>query len=260
MGERIMLRSIEMNRLQGKVAVITGGTTGIGFATAEQFVREGARVIITGQDDARLRAAAQALGGDVATIRTDVRVLTDLDALAQYIEEQVGTIDILFANAGVGAFAPVAAIDEAFFDAQFDVNVKGAFFTVQRVQHLLSNGASIILNASAVHEKGMAMGSVYVATKAAVRSLARTLAAELAPRQIRVNAVSPGYVETAFQSKMGLPADALDGFAAMITQATPLKRTGTPQEIALAVVFLASDEASYVTGEDLVVDGGFMHV
>ncbi len=249
-----------MARLQGKTAVITGGTTGIGFETAKQFAAEGARVIITGQNPERLQTAAQELGSQVIPVQADVRSLNDLKRLAERAESEFGQLDILFANAGIGFFAPLNAIDETFYDDQFDVNVKGVFFTVQILAELLSEGASVILNASAVNEKGAAMGSIYFATKAAVRSFARSLAAELGPRKIRVNAVSPGFVPTNFQSKMGLTQDALDGFATYVKQAAPLGRFGQPEEIATAVVFLASDESSYITATDLVVDGGYMNV
>jgi NAD(P)-dependent dehydrogenase (short-subunit alcohol dehydrogenase family) len=247
-----------MARLNNKTAVITGGTTGIGFETAKQFVREGARVIITGQNKERLQLAAKELG--VTPARVDVRSLHELNALAAQVKAEFGGLDILFANIGIGLFAPLDAIDESFYDDQFDINVKGVFFTVQKLAEILNEGASVILNASAVSEKGAAMGSVYFATKAAVRSLARTLAAELASRKIRVNALSPGFVTTNFQSKMGLAPEVLNSFGNYIKQSAPLGRFGTPEEIALSAVFLASDESSYMTAADLVVDGGFMNV
>ncbi|HIK13807.1 MAG TPA: SDR family oxidoreductase [Leptolyngbyaceae cyanobacterium M33_DOE_097] len=249
-----------MTRLQGKTAVITGGTTGIGFETAKQFIAEGARVIITGQNTERLQAAAQELGSKVIPVQADVRSLPDLKALAERVKTEFGSLDILFANAGIGFFAPLETIDEAFYDSQFDVNVKGVFFTIQTLAGQLNEGASVILNASAIHEKGAAMGSVYFATKAAVRSFARSLAAELGSRKIRVNTVSPGIVITNFQSKMGMSQDALEGFAEYIKQSAPLGRVGQSEEIAAAVVFLASDESSYMTAADVVVDGGFMNV
>lgn len=247
-----------MARLANKTAVITGGTSGIGFETAQQFVAEGARVIITGQNDDRLQAAAKELGEAVILIRVDVRSLLDLESLAARVKAEFGGLDILFANAGIGLFAPLQAIDEAFYDDQFDINVKGVFFTVQKLAELLNEGASVILNASAVHEKGAAMGSVYFATKAAVRSLARSLAAELAVRQIRVNAISPGLVLTNFQNRMS--PEAVNGFGDYVKQSAPLGRFGKPEEIAAGVVFLASDASSYMTAADLVVDGGFMNV
>ncbi|NEP36207.1 SDR family oxidoreductase [Moorena sp. SIO3B2] len=265
-----------MTRLANKTAVITGGSTGIGFETAKQFIAQGARVIITGQNETRLNAAADALGENAIPVKADVRSrsvafwpsLTDLDHLTAQVEATFGTLDILFANAGIGYFAPIEQVDEAFYDNQFDINVKGVFFTVQKLVGLLNEGASIILNASAVNEKGVPMGSLYFATKAAVRSFARSLAAELAPRQIRVNAVSPGIVRTNFESKLGLPDGAFEGFMEAVKEAAPLhglwatlrEREGKPEEIAQAVVFLASNESSYVTAVDLVVDGGYMNV
>ncbi|OCQ90142.1 short-chain dehydrogenase [Nostoc sp. MBR 210] len=249
-----------MVRLHNKTAVITGGTSGIGFETAKQFVAEGARVIITGQDEQRLHTAAQALNSQVIPVLADVRSLSQLDNLAARVKSEFGSLDILFANAGVGFFAALEAMDETLFDNQFDINVKGVFFTVQKLSGLLNPGASVILNASSVNEKGMAMGSVYCATKAAVRSLARNLAAELGSRQIRVNAISPGLIPTDFQTKMGLSPEALENFGNYIKQTVPLERFGKPEEIAAAVVFLASDESSYITAADLVVDGGYMNV
>ncbi|MGF1513323.1 MAG: SDR family oxidoreductase [Elainellaceae cyanobacterium] len=249
-----------MTRLTHKTAVITGGSTGIGFETAQQFIAEGARVLITGQNESRLAEAAERLGPPAIPVKADVRSLDDLDTLVAQVRAEFGALDILFANAGIGGFAPLDAIDEAFYDSQFDINVKGVFFTVQKLAGLFKGGASVILNASAVNEKGMAMGSVYFATKAAVRSLARTLAAELGDRQIRVNSLSPGLVMTNFQGKMGMPQEALEGFAKYVADAAPLSRLGQVEEIAAAAVFLASDDSSYMTAADLVVDGGYMNV
>lgn len=249
-----------MGRLQGKGAVITGGSTGLGFATARAFLDEGARVLITGSSAAKLDAAAAKLGSDVLVFPADVRSLEQLDALRSFAADKLGRVDVLFANAGMGKFAPLDAIDEAFYDEQFDTNVKGLFFTVQKLLPLLSEGASVILNASAVNAKGVAAGSVYFATKAAVRSLARTLAAELGPRGIRVNALSPGYVPTEFFERNGLPEEVRTGFETLIEKAAPLGRVGRPDEIARAAIFLASAESSYVTAGDLVVDGGWMNV
>lgn len=252
-------------RLAGRTAVVTGGTTGLGFAAARAFLDEGARVLVTGQDAARVEAAAASLGPGATGVRADVRLLDDLDALAERVRAAFGEppsagLDVLFANAGIGSFAPISQASAEHFAEQFDVNVRGVYFTVQRLLPLLRPGASVILNASAVNAKGVAGGSVYFATKAAVRSLARTLAAELAPAGIRVNAVSPGLVPTPFVGKMGLPPEALDGFAGQVTAAAPLGRLGTPEEIAAAVVFLASDESGYVTAQDLLVDGGWASV
>ena len=247
-------------KLQNKTAVITGGTTGIGFATAKQFIEEGATVIITGRDEARLINAVEQLGKKAIAVQADVRSLADLDRLVNRVQEEFGSLDILFANAGVGQFSPLEQIDEEFYDNQFDINVKGVFFTVQKLSGLLNPKASVILNASAVNAKGASTGSVYFATKAAVRSLARSLAAELGDRDIRVNAVSPGIVRTEFQGKMNLPKEAVEGFIEVVRQAAPLHRDGEVNEIAKAVTFLASDDSSYMTASDLVVDGGYMNV
>ena len=247
-------------KLQNKTAVITGGTTGIGFATAKQFIEEGARVIITGRDEGRLINAVEQLGKKAIAVQADVRSLTDLDNLAKKVKQEFGSLDILFANAGIGQFSPLEQIDEEFYDNQFDINVKGVFFTVQKLSGLLNPKASVILNASAVNAKGAATGSVYFATKAAVRSLARSLAAELGERHIRVNAISPGIVRTEFQGKMDLPPEAVEGFISAVKQAAPLRRDGEVNEIAKAVTFLASDDSSYMTASDLVVDGGYMNV
>ncbi len=249
-------------RLDGKTALITGGTTGLGRETARRFIDEGAAaVVITGQDAGRVGSAAAALGNRAHGVVADVRDAGALDRLAAAVREAAPDgLDILFANAGIGAFAPLDAAPEALFDDQFAVNVRGVFLTVQKLAPLLNPGAAVILNASAVHGKGLAGGHVYFATKAAVRSLARTFAAELAGRGIRVNAVSPGLVPTEFQPKMGLPEDVYRGFEAGIVAATPLGRTGTPAEIAAAVAFLASADAGFMAGADLVVDGGWSAV
>ena len=249
-----------MKRLQGKTALITGGTTGIGFETAKQYLAEGAKVIITGSNESRLATAAAQLGENVTTVRADVRSLADLDNMAQKVKENFGSLDILFANAGIGYFSAIEQVDEAFYDNQFDINVKGVFFTVQKLLGLLNEGSSIILNASAVNEKGAPMGSLYFATKAAVRSLARSLAAELGSQNIRVNSLSPGIVRTSFQSKLEMPTEVFEGFIDYVTKTAPLGREGTPEEIAKAAVFLGSDESSYMTAADLVIDGGYMNV
>src|SRR5215813_10750915 len=239
-----------MSRLAGKTAVITGGTTGIGFETAKYYLQEGARVIITGQNEARLSEAAAKLGKGVKAVLADASKLADLDNLR----------DVLFVNAGVAVFAPLEDTDESTFDYQFNVNVKGAFFTIQKLAGLLKSGSSVIINASAVNEKGLAGASAYSATKAAVRSFARSLAAELGPRGIRVNALSPGYVPTEIQGKMGVPREQLEASMQELVNRLPLARAGRTDEIAKVAVFLASDESSYITATDLTVDGGFMNV
>jgi NAD(P)-dependent dehydrogenase (short-subunit alcohol dehydrogenase family) len=242
-------------RLQGKTAVITGGTSGIGFATARQFIAQGARVLITGQDASRLEAAGRELG--VPTRLVDVRRASDLHALATEAQAQFGRIDILFANAGVAYGTPMGETNRERFDELFDINVKGVFFTVQAIAPLMPSGASIVLNTSWLNEVGTPGLSLLSASKAAVRSLARTLAAELLAQGVRVNAVSPGATATPIHGKTGMSADALQAFSTRLVQAIPLKRFGQADEVAAAVVFLASDESRYVLGAELVVDGGF---
>ncbi len=246
--------------LTGKTAVITGGTTGIGFETAKHYIAAGARVIITGQNQVRLDAAIEALGENAVGVNANVTDLAALDRLAGSARDAFGQVDILFANAGSGVFAPIEAVDEAAYDKQFDVNVKGVFFTVQRLLPVLADGASIILTGSAVHGKGVATGSLYFATKAAVRSLTRSLAAELAPRGIRVNTLSPGIVRTHFAANTNVSEDDFEGFIDMVKSQAPLGREGTPTDMANAALFLASDASSYMTAADLVVDGGWMNV
>lgn len=247
-------------RLENKVAVITGGTTGIGFESAQQFINQGAKVVITGQNQQRIDDAISRLGENAIGVNADVSSLTALDNLVDAVKDTHGSIDILFANAGMGHFAPIDSVDEASFDKQFDVNVKGVFFTVQKLAPLINQGGSVILTASAVHEKGVATGSLYFASKAAVRSFARTLASELAPQGIRVNSLSPGIVRTQFASNTNVPVEDFEGFIGMVQGQAPLNRAGTPTEIANAALFLGSDESAYMTASDVVVDGGWMNV
>ncbi|MEL6265708.1 MAG: SDR family oxidoreductase [Pseudomonadota bacterium] len=247
-------------RLAGRRAVITGATSGIGFETARRFVEEGAEVIVTGRNAARLDAAVEALGPRARGVVADVVRMGDLHRLAAEAKAAFGRVDIVFANAGSGVFGPLGAIDEAAFDAQFATNVKGVFFTLQALEGVLAEGASVVLNASAVSGKGVAMGSVYFATKAAIRSFARSLAAELAPRGIRVNTLSPGIVRTGFQAATNVGEEGSEGFVQMVVAQAPLGREGTPREMADAALFLASAESAYVTGTDLVVDGGWSQV
>ncbi|MBT8167490.1 glucose 1-dehydrogenase [Falsiruegeria litorea] len=249
-----------MNQLIGKVAVITGGTSGIGLATAHRLISDGARVVITGRDQRTLDAAVAELGDRARGIRGDVANLNDLDHLFSEIREEYGRVDVLFANAGIAPFSPFEAVTEEHFDSLFQINVRGLFFTVQKALPILSINASVILNASVVAQSGLPNTSVYAATKAAVRSLGRTLAAELSPRGIRVNVVSPGLIETSLWEKVGLSKNEVDAFATQVTEQTPLRRAGKPQEIAATVAFLASDDASYFTGADLVADGGMVQV
>jgi NAD(P)-dependent dehydrogenase (short-subunit alcohol dehydrogenase family) len=249
-----------MGKLQGKIALVTGGTSGIGLATAKRFVSEGAYVFITGRREAELAAAIREVGNDVTAIRGDVSKLGDLDRLFEQIKQEKGRLDIVFANAGTAKYATVGEITEEFYDSIFDTNVKGLLFTVQKALPLLPDGASIILNASIVASKGLASNSVYSATKAAVRSFARTWTTDLKARHIRVNAVSPGSIDTPGLNELLGSSGTGQQRLKMISTAVPLGRLGKPDEIANAVVFLASDEASYITGAELFVDGGFAQV
>jgi NAD(P)-dependent dehydrogenase (short-subunit alcohol dehydrogenase family) len=245
-----------MKRLEGKVAVVTGGNSGIGLATAKRLREEGAKVAISGRNQKTLDEATRVLGDDVLVVRADTAQLPETERLLKAVRDRFGKIDILFVNAGVAKFAPIAETPEALFDEQFDINIRGAYFTVQKAVPYLNDGASIIFNTSVVSSTGMPNTSAYSATKAALRSLARTAAAELAPRNIRVNAVAPGPIATPIFGRTGLPQEVIDGFANEIIQKVPLKRFGQPEEIAGVVAFLASSDASYITGVELNVDGG----
>ena len=245
-----------MNRLEGKVAVVTGGNSGIGLATAKRFQKEGAKVAISGRSRKTLDEAVRAIGNGVVAVQADVAKLTDLDKLYAEVSEKLGKIDVLFVNAGVAKFAPLGETSESVYDEQFDINIKGAYFTIKKALPLLNDGASIILNTSVAASTGTPRTSAYSATKAALRSLARTAAAELAERGIRVNAVAPGPIVTPIFGKTGLPKEAFDAFAQEITAKVPMKRFGQPEEVAGAVAFLASQDASYITGVEINVDGG----
>jgi NAD(P)-dependent dehydrogenase (short-subunit alcohol dehydrogenase family) len=247
-------------KLEEKIALITGGNSGIGLATAKQFVNEGAYVFITGRREAELAAAKKQIGKNVTAIRGDVSNLDDLDRLFAQIRKEKDRIDIVFANAGVARYAPIGTITEDFFDSIFDINVKGVLFTVQKSLSLLRDGGSIILNASIVATKGLSSNSVYSATKAAVRSFARTWTTDLKDRRIRVNAISPGPIDTPGLSELLASSETGEQRRKMISTTVPLGRFGRPEEIAKAVVFLASDDASYITGIELFVDGGFAQV
>ena len=249
-----------MNRLEGKIALITGGNSGIGLATAKQFVNEGAHVFITGRRDRELAAAVKEIGRNVTGVQGDVSNLGDLDRLFAQIKWEKGKLDIVFANAGMANYAALGEITEDLYDLTFDINVKGLLFTVQKALPLLPDGASIILNASIVASKGLSSNSVYSATKAAVRSFARTWTTDLKTRRIRVNAVSPGSTDTPGLSHLLASGEAGQERLKMISNTVPLGRLGRPDEIAKVVVFLASDDASYVTGTELFVDGGFAQV
>jgi NAD(P)-dependent dehydrogenase (short-subunit alcohol dehydrogenase family) len=249
-----------MGKLEGKIALITGGNSGIGLATAKRFVNEGASVFITGRRDLELAAAVKEISKNVTGVQGDVSKLDDLNRLFAQIKREKGKLDIVFANAGVAKYAPFGKITEELYDSIFNTNVKGLLFTVQKALPLLPDGASIILNASIVASKGLSANSVYSATKAAVRSFARTWTTDLKDRCIRVNAVSPGSIDTPGLNDLLASSETGQQRLKMISNSVPLGRLGTPDEIARAVVFLASDDSSYVTGTELFVDGGFAQV
>ncbi|MBL1176783.1 SDR family oxidoreductase [Pantanalinema sp. GBBB05] len=249
-----------MKKLEGKIALITGGNSGIGLATAKQFVAEGAYVYITGRRQVELDAAVEAIGKNVAAVQSDISKLEDLDRLFATIQQEQGYLDVIFANAGGGWIAPLGAITEEHFDKTFNTNVKGLLFTVQKALPLLPNGASIILNASITSIKGTPAFSVYSATKAAVRSFARNWILDLKERKIRVNAISPGVVPTPGYDLLGLSDEQLQEFVDSQAVTIPLGRVGAPDEIAKAVVFLASGDSSFVNGIELFVDGGMAQI
>ena len=248
-------------KLAGKIAVITGGSSGIGLATAKRFVEEGAYVVIAGREEKELKEAAAFIERNVTTVAGDVSRLEDLDRLYVVVKEKHGHIDVLFANAGAGTIAPLAVATEAHFDQTFDVNVKGVFFTVQKALPLFKDGGSIILASSITNVLGSPGFSAYAASKAAVRNFARAWTMELKDRKIRVNSMSPGPTDTpALEKTTGLTAEQAKQAAAQYASQIPMGRRAKPEEIAAAVLFLASDESSFVTGIDLPVDGGLAQV
>ena len=249
-----------VGRLDGKVALVTGGNSGIGLATAKEFVREGAHVFVTGRREHELAEAVRDIGNNVCGVPGDVSNLNDLDRLFAQIKRDKGRLDVLFANAGVAKYAPLVTITEEFYHSMFDINVKGLLFTVQKAVPLMPPGSSIILNASIVGSKGFSSNSVYSATKSAVRSFARTWTTDLKDRGIRVNAVSPGSIDTPGLADLLDSSEAGHQRAKMISSSVPLGRFGTPDEIAKAVVFLAAADSSYVSGIELFVDGGLAQV
>lgn len=249
-----------MSRLEGKVAVITGGNSGIGLATAQRFVSDGAYVFITGRRQSELDAAVKQIGKNVTGVQGDVSNLADLDRLYATVKEQKDHIDVLFANAGVGELVPLEAITEAHFDKIFGINVKGLLFTVQKALPLFQDGGSIILNASIAASKGIEASSVYNATKAAIRSFVRTWTVELKQRKIRVNAISPGMIDTPGLNGLAESQEELEQFKTIFVSTIPMGRTGSPDEVAKAASFLASDDSSYITGIELFVDGGVAQV
>ncbi len=245
-----------MIKLKDKIALITGGTSGIGKATAIDFIEQGATVIITGRHENTVDETVKELGASAHGIVADSSKIADLKQLAEKVKALTGKVDVLFVNAGYGKFAPIEMIDEAHFDEQFNVLVKGTLFTVQSVLPLMGEGGSIILNTSVVTEMGMQGASVYSAAKGATKSFVKTFAAELSAKKIRLNAVSPGPIETAFFDKTGMTEEQINGFAGAVLPQVPLGRFGKSSEVAKAVSFLASDEASFIHGTEIFVDGG----
>lgn len=248
-------------KLAGKIALVTGGSSGLGFATAQRFVAEGAYVFITGRRREQLDGAVKKLGPNATSVQSDISKPADLDRLFATIKEQKGHLDILFANAGGGAFVALDEVTEEHFDKYFGINVKGTLFTVQKAARLMTHGGAIVVNGSMVSIKGIPAFGVYAATKAALRSFVRTWTMDLKGRNIRVNLISPGTVVTpGYESELGLRGEQLVAFEAQAAATTPLGRTGTPDEIAKAVLFLVSDDSSYVNGVELFVDGGAAQV
>lgn len=244
-------------KLDGKVALVTGGNSGIGLATARRFISEGARVFITGRRQSELDVAVKEIGGGTIGVQGDISNLADLDRLYATIQSKAGRLDVLFANAGGGEFVPLGQLTEAHVDKWLGTNIKGTIFTIQKALPLMPDGATIVMNGSMVSIKGLPAFGVYAATKAALRSLARTWAVDLKDRKIRVNVVSPGTVITpGYKNELKLTDEQIKQFADSTAQTVPLGRPGTPDEIAKAVVFLASDDSSYITGTELFVDGG----
>ena len=256
----MMIMTAGPKRLEGKIALITGGNSGIGLATTKQFVNEGAYVFITARRDLELAASVKVIGRNVTGVQGDVSNLSDLDRIFKQISEERGKLDIVFANAGVSKFTYLGKITEEEYDLMFNINVKGLLFTVQKALPLMPDGASIILTASVVASKGLPANSVYSATKAVVRSFARTWTTDLKDRRIRVNAISPGVIDTPGLREKYASTEAGEQRLKMLSNSVPLGRLGTTHEIAKAVVFLASDDSSYITGTELFVDGGMAQV
>jgi NAD(P)-dependent dehydrogenase (short-subunit alcohol dehydrogenase family) len=247
-------------KLEGKVAVITGGTTGIGLATAKLFINEGARVIVTGRAPATIKAAQAELGDNAVVLKSDATSLPDMDALALKVKETFGKLDVLFVNAGYGEFVPFEDVTEKVYDEMLNLNAKGPYFIVQKLAPLMPEGSSVVFTTSLANVKGMPTLSAYGAAKAALRSLTRSIAAAFAPRGIRVNAVSPGPIDsTAILQKVGMPKEASDQVYLQMAESVPMKRLGQPEEVAKAVAFLAT-EATYTTGAELTVDGGWSQI
>jgi NAD(P)-dependent dehydrogenase (short-subunit alcohol dehydrogenase family) len=249
-----------MTKLNNKIALITGGTSGIGKATAMDFIEQGATVIITGRHQDTVNATVAELGANAKGIVADSSSVADLKQLAEKVKTLTGKVDVLFVNAGYGKFAPIEMIDEAHYDEQFNVLVKGTLFTVQSILPLMGEGGSIVLNTSVVTEVGMQGASVYSACKGAVKSFVKTFASELSAKKIRLNAVSPGPIETDFFNKTGMNQEQINGFAGAVLPQVPLGRFGKSVEVAKAVTFLASDDASFIHGTEVFVDGGMVQI
>lgn len=249
-----------MERLKGKRALVTGGTSGIGLEVARKFIQEGARVLVTGRQEETLAGARRELQGEALVARLDAGDAAAQPRLAALVGEHFGHLDVAVLNAGIGVFRPLEQWDEQAFDRSFDVNFKGPFFLLQALLPVLANPASVVLTGSVNSHIGMPSSSVYSATKAALRSLARTMSGELASRGVRVNTLSPGPVRTPIYEKLGLPAEALQQMEASLIAGMPAGRFGSPAEIASAAVFLASDESAFAYGSELVIDGGFIGV
>lgn len=245
-----------MARLEGKTALITGGTTGIGLATAKRFLQEGSRLVVTGRNEDTLNEARRQLGADATVIRSDAGNVADQAALAKQLGDSLGHLDVVFINAGTGTFQPIEAIEAEEFDRQFSINVKGPLFLLKALSPLLASPSSVILNASIAGTLGMPNTAIYAATKAALLAAMRVSAAEWAERNIRVNAISPGPITTPIYGKLGLPADVVAAFGEQMRQSVPLKRFGDADEVAGVALFLASADSSYVTGTEITVDGG----
>ncbi|TDY26719.1 NAD(P)-dependent dehydrogenase (short-subunit alcohol dehydrogenase family) [Paraburkholderia sp. BL6665CI2N2] len=255
------LNNVNPRKHAGKIVLVTGGSSGIGFAAATRFAQEGATVYVTGRRQAELDDAVARIGHGAIAIRADVSSADDLDRMFSTVQAAHDRLDILFANAGGGEFSPLGAITEAQFDKYFGINVKGTLFTVQKALPLMRPGSAIVITGSIAGNKGMPAFGVYAATKAALRSFARTWATDLKGRGIRVNVVAPGVVVTpAYKSELGMSDEQIAAFIQQASETTPLGRVGEPDEIAKAVSFLASDDASYITGIEMAVDGGMAQV
>jgi NAD(P)-dependent dehydrogenase (short-subunit alcohol dehydrogenase family) len=245
-----------VQKLEGKIAVITGGSSGIGLASAKAFIKEGAKVVVVGRDEGSLRNAKKELGDNAFTFQADVSDIPSLDRLFAWVKKQFGRIDVLFANAGAAKFLPIQDINEDIYNEVIDINVKGTFFTVQKALPLMGGGGSIILTSSGVHSRSSPGGSIYAASKAAVRSLGRGFGAELAEKGIRVNVLTPGPVETPIFERMGVPKDQLKHVYERLSNLTPIKRMARPEEMASVAVFLASEDSSFMIGSEVAADGG----